>query len=238
MDDMTKHRPTPEATTATGTATEDPHDYLPAAGRDAFLPFYDVFTAVLGVAKVHRALIEQAHLADGQRVLEIGCGTGNLSLRAKRSRPGIELIGSDPDPRALAVAQRKARNIRGMSFERGYSQRLPYADASFDRVLSSLMLHHLDDDAKAATAAEIRRVLRPGGSLHLVDFTQQGHAHGAHGIHALLSRRMLESGHVAHSGGEDIVHLFTAAGLECTRTASRRHPVMGPYSYFQATRPR
>jgi ubiquinone/menaquinone biosynthesis C-methylase UbiE len=100
------------------------------------------------------------------------------------------------------------------------------------------MLHHLDDDTKAATAAEIQRVLRPGGSLHLVDFTQQAQAHGAHNVHALMSRRMLKSGHVAHSGGEDIVLLLTAAGLECTRTASRRHPVMGPYSYFRATRPR
>jgi|SRR5579883_453492 ubiquinone/menaquinone biosynthesis C-methylase UbiE len=234
MDYMTKHRPT----SATATTTEDRHDYLPAAGRDSLLPFYDLFTAALGVAKLHRRLIDQAELADGQRVLEIGCGPGKLSLRAKRMHPGIQLIGSDPDPRALALAQRKARNLKGISFERAYAQRLPYPDASFDRVLSSLMLHHLDDDDKAATAAEIQRVLRPGGSLHLVDFTQQAHAHGAHDIHAFLARRVLKSGHVAHSGGEEIVHLFTAAGLECTQTATRRHPIMGQYNYFRATRPR
>lgn len=234
MDCMTKHRPI----SATATAAEDPHDYLPAAGRDALLPFYDLFTAALGVAKVHRRLIDQAQLADGQHVLEIGCGTGNLSVRAKRTRPGIQLIGSDPDPRALALARRKARNLKGISFERGYAQRLPYADATFDRVLSSLMLHHLDDDAKAATAAEIQRVLRPGGSLHLVDFATQAHTRGAHNIHALLFRRARNSGHVAHSGGEDIAHVLAAAGLECTLTATRRHPVMGPYSYFRATCPR
>jgi ubiquinone/menaquinone biosynthesis C-methylase UbiE len=246
MDDMTKHRPMSDTATATDTVTatdtataaEDRHDYLPAAGHDALLPFYDLFTAALGVARVHRTLVDQAQLADGQQVLEIGCGTGKLSVRAKRARPGIQLIGSDPDPRALAVARRKARGLKGISFERAYAQRLPYPDATFDRVLSSLMLHHLDDDTKAVTAAEIQRVLRPGGSLHLVDFTQQVQTHGAHNIHALLSRRMLKSGHVAHSGGEDIVQLLTAAGLECTRTASRRHPVMGPYSYFRATRPR
>src|SRR5215469_11047301 len=105
MDCMTKHRPTSAPTstsTSASTIADDRHDYLPAAGRDAFLPFYDLFTAALGVSKVHRTLIDQARLADGLRVLEIGCGPGKLSIRAKRTHPGIELIGSDPDPRALA----------------------------------------------------------------------------------------------------------------------------------------
>ena len=110
---------------------------------------------------------------DGARVLEIGCGTGNLSVRVKRAHPGVELAGSDPDPLALARAQRKARDLTGIRFERGYAQQLPYPDASFDRVLSALMLHHLDHDTKAAAAAEVFRVLRPGGSLHLADFTGQ-----------------------------------------------------------------
>ena len=116
------------------------------------------------------ALIGQAELADGHRVLEIGCGTGNLTIRAKAcSSLGIEVIGSDPDPLALDRAQRKARRLSGIRFERGYAQRLPYADGEFDRVLSSMMLHHLDSDAKTAAAAEVFRVLRPGGRLHLVD---------------------------------------------------------------------
>src|SRR5262249_12966053 len=100
MDGMTQHRPT--------------HDYLPAAGRDAFLPFYDAFTAVLGAAKLHRTLIDQAELTAGQRVLEIGCGTGNLTVRAKRAHPDVELVGFDPDPLALARAQRKARRLAGI----------------------------------------------------------------------------------------------------------------------------
>lgn len=216
MGDMTKHHPTE-------------HDYLPAAGRDAFLPFYDLFTAALGVSTIHRTLIDQAALADGHQVLEIGCGTGNLSIRAKRAHPGVDLIGSDPDPLALARAQRKARDLKGIRFERGYAQRLPYPDATFDRVLSALMLHHLDQDTKAATAAEVLRVLRPGGSLHLVDFTGQ-----AHGVHGFLSRRVLKSGHVADNS---IPNLLTAAGLHCGETASHRLRIMGHITYYQATRP-
>jgi ubiquinone/menaquinone biosynthesis C-methylase UbiE len=217
------------------------HDYLPAAGRDAFLPFYDPLTALLGVSELHRTLIEQAGLADGQRVLEIGCGTGNLTLRAKRAHPGVDLVGSDPDPRALANAERKARGLDGIRFERGYAQRLPYPDAGFDRVLSALMLHHLDDASKAEATAEVRRVLRPGGSLHLVDFS--GHAHGLHGY---LAGRMMRSGHfseapedahgVGHSG-DGTLRLLDAAGFDCAVVASRRHRLLGQVTYYAATRP-
>jgi ubiquinone/menaquinone biosynthesis C-methylase UbiE len=225
MGDMTKLHPK-EA------AEQHRHDYLPAAGRDAFLPFYDLLTALLGAGKVHRTLIDQAELAAGQRVLEIGCGTGNLSVRAKRAQPGIELVGSDPDPRALARAQRKARRLTGIRFERAYAQRLPYPDASFDRVLSALMLHHLDQETKTAAAAEIARVLRPGGRLHLVDFTGQGH-----GIHGALSRRVVKSGHVADNVGDGIPKLLGTAGLVCTEVTTYRHPVLGQVTYYRAVRP-
>lgn len=224
MDHMTEHHP-----------TKDPghgRDYLPAAGRDAFLPFYDLLTTVLGVPKVHRTLVEQAGLVGGERVLEIGCGTGNLSVRAKRAHPGVELVGSDPDPLALDRARRKARDLGGVRFERGYAQRLPYPDATFDRVLSALMLHHLDNDTKASTAAEVLRVLRPGGSLHLVDFA--GHVHGVHGF---LAGRVLKSGHVTGDIGEGVPRLLGTAGLECTVVASHRHHVMGRITYYRATRP-
>lgn len=216
---MTEHRPTE--------AAADPrHDYLPAAGRDAFLPFYDVLTTALGVPKVHRRLIGQAGLASGQRVLEIGCGTGNLSLRAKRAHPGVDLVGCDPDPLALARAQRKARDLTGIRFERGYAQQLPYPDGTFDRVLSALMLHHLDPGTKVATAAEVLRVLRPGASLHLVDITGE-----MHGMHGLLARRVVRSGHLA---GHGIPQVLNAAGLNCTEAASHRHPVMGQITYYRA----
>jgi ubiquinone/menaquinone biosynthesis C-methylase UbiE len=205
------------------------HDYLPAAGRDAFLPFYDVFTALLGAGSLHRTLIGQADLAAGQRVLEIGCGTGNLSLRLKRRHPGVELVGSDPDPKALALARRKARRLDGIRFEHAYAQRLPYPDGSFDRVLSALMLHHLDPDTKTATAAEVARVLRPGGRLHLVDFT--GEAHGAHGF---LSRRVMQPERMA---GDGVLQLFGAAGLDCVRVSVRHHRVLGEVGYYRATRP-
>jgi ubiquinone/menaquinone biosynthesis C-methylase UbiE len=223
MDVMTEYHP---ARTAPGRG----HDYLPAAGRDALLPFYDLFTAALGVGALHRTLIDQAGLAAGQRVLEIGCGTGNLAVRAKRAHPGVEYVGSDPDPKALARAQRKTRGMAGIRFERGYAQQLPYPEGSFDRVLSALMLHHLDDDAKVAAAAEVRRVLRPGGSLHVADFGAE-----AHGLHGFLARRMSKSGHLGGNLDGGIPRLLNAAGFDCTEVATRSHPAMGRIAYYHAT---
>ncbi len=200
---MTKHHPD-----FVFWAKGNRHDYLPAAGHDALLPAYDLLARALGLRKVYRKLIAQAELTDAHRVLEIGCGTGNLTILVTRSHPAVEVIGSDPDPLALRRAQRKVAGLTGIRFEQGYAQQLPYADREFDRVLSSMMLHHLDDEAKNAAAGEIFRVLSPGGQLHLVDI-----------------------------GGEAIPGLLRGSGFDCELVDTHRHRVIGPLGFFRAKRP-
>ena len=217
MDFVTKHHP---------------HDYLPAAGHDALLPCYDVFSRLLGMNRVHETLIAQAELSDGQRVLEIGCGTGNLTIPVKRAHPAVDVTGSDPDPRALERAQRKARRLDGIRFEQGYAQRLPYADGEFDRVLSSMMLHHVGDDAKTVAAAEVFRVLRPGGRLHLVDIGGDMSADGG-----VIGRLIRRSPHAAGNLGDAIPRLLRGAGFDCTEVATHRQRVVGRLTYYRATRP-
>ncbi|MGV7852427.1 class I SAM-dependent methyltransferase, partial [Mycobacterium kansasii] len=107
-------------------------------------PLYDLLARLLGFTRVHEKLIAQADIGDSQRVLEIGCGTGNLVIRVKHAHPAAQLVGCDPDPLALRRAQRKSLQLTDIRFERCYAQQLPYPDGEFDRVLSSMMLHHLD----------------------------------------------------------------------------------------------
>lgn len=193
------------------------HDYLPAAGHDLLLPGYDLLTRLLGMPPAYDELVNAAELYDGAQVLEIGCGTANLTIMAKRAHPGVELTGLDPDPRALGRARRKASGLVGIRFEQGYAQELSYADGSFDRVLSSMMLHHLDSRVKAAAIAEGYRVLRPGGSIHIVDVV------GPH-----LS--------VAHDA-DVIPGLLRNSGFEYTAGGSRRLRVVGPVAFYRGIRP-
>jgi ubiquinone/menaquinone biosynthesis C-methylase UbiE len=209
-----------------------PHDYIPAAGHDAFLPGYDLLTRLSGFNRVHDRLIGQAELAANHRVLEIGCGTGNLTIRAKRTHPSIEMIGSDPDPLALRRAQRKMNRLSGIRFERGYAQRLSYTDGEFDRVLSSMMLHHLDNDAKAAAAAEVFRVLCPGGRLHIVDMGGNMTAHDG-----LSARLTLRSPLAAGNLGDAIPRVLRSVGFDCAEVDTHVQRFVGRLTYYRATRP-
>ncbi|KWX68325.1 class I SAM-dependent methyltransferase [Mycobacterium sp. NAZ190054] len=203
------------------------HDYLPAAGRDIFLPAYDVLVRVLGAHPAYDELIAQAELTGDLDVLEIGCGTGNITLRAVRAGASARITAVDPDPLALARARRKVGETDRVRFGVAYAQQLPFADGSFDRVLSSLMLHHLEEDVKAAALAEAWRVLKPGGRLHVVDV-------GGSGRQGLMSRL---TGHDHVAAGARLPQLIAAAGFDTSVVASRRLRLFGPVTYIRAVRP-
>jgi ubiquinone/menaquinone biosynthesis C-methylase UbiE len=190
-------------------------EYIPGMGKHYLLPLYDVVHHVFGLRPIHQEMIALAGLRDGLRVLDVGCGTGNL-LRSTGTRwPKVELSGMDPDPKALARARRKTlRAGLEVRLERGFAQEMPFPDDSFDRVFSSLMLHHLDTASKDALLAEVRRVLRPGGVLVLADVTVDGHGHG-HG-------RMRE--HLRDNEGDAVTRRIAAAGfaVEPRRTMALR----------------
>src|SRR5689334_10188378 len=140
--------------------------YLPAAGRDAFLPLYDPLTRLLGFTRAIRPLLTQAELAPGLSVLDVGCGTGTLAVLIKKEHAGVGVTGLDPDPKALELAVRKAARAGvDVRFDRGFGGALPYGDAAFDRVFSSMMFHHLGKNERTNTLREIRRVLKPAGRL-------------------------------------------------------------------------
>lgn len=115
-------------------------------------------------------LIRQAKLKPGHRILDVGCGTGTLVLMIKQMYPETEIVGLDVDPDMLKRARAKALAAGvEITFAEGSATDLPYGDGSFDRVFSSLMLHHLDREQKRKAVAECYRVLFPGGQLHVAD---------------------------------------------------------------------
>lgn len=140
-------------------------------------PFYDLGCALVGLGRRFRAqTLRHAALQAGERMLDVGCGTGVLTcLAAAAVGPHGRAVGVDPAPRMIAVALRNATHAYSHAeFHVGVIERLPFADASFDVVLSSLMLHHLPPELKRAGLAEVYRVLRPGGRLVVVDLDHPG----------------------------------------------------------------
>ena len=151
---------------------EKPKDYVTAAGSDWLLPLYDPFLRwVAREDTFKRRLIEEARIGPRNQVLDLGCGTGTLTLMIKHLHPDASVYGLDGDPKALQIAQRKAERAGAeIVLEQGFSYDLPHADGSFDRVLSSLVFHHLTREHKRETLREVRRILKPGGALLIVDF--------------------------------------------------------------------
>lgn len=209
--------------------------YIPAAGKRWLLPLYDPLLWLFGADAAKRPLIEQAEIKSGFRILDIGCGTGSMAVLIKKLHPDAEVIGIDPDPAALSIGRRKAKRA-GLSveFDRGFADHMPYADASFDRVFSSFMFHHLEAEVKSATLREIRRVLKPGGSLYLLDFVRE---HGSHSGTAGSGQLVHRHGALADRIEGRMTSIMDEAGLADAREVSRGKIFFGPIAYFRASNP-
>ena len=207
--------------------------FIPAAGHDRWLPFYDIGTSLLRVSVVHDALLAQADVRAGQHVLDIGCGTGTLAVRLKQRVPAAHVTGLDPDELALSRARSKAERAHvDILFVRGFADAIPSADGSFDRVLSSMMLHHLTDEEKAATLRDVHRVLKPGGSFHLLDFTTD-HTHPRGVIARLLHR---EGHHLHGQSSAQVLQMIRDAGFVNAMHLETRRTLFGPVAFHRAER--
>jgi ubiquinone/menaquinone biosynthesis C-methylase UbiE len=174
---------------------------------------YDLLVWLLTHGR-HRAfrkrLVDLARLAAGESVLDVGCGTGSLAIAAKR-QVGARgpVFGIDASPAMIARATSKAAKTGiDVSFKTAVAEALPFADAQFDVVLSTLMLHHLPRKVRHQCLHEIRRVLKPQGRVLVVDFA---HAQRKSGFLAHFHRH----GHV--DPGE-VTTLLDEAGLRAVES--------------------
>ncbi|MCA1562037.1 MAG: class I SAM-dependent methyltransferase [Acidobacteria bacterium] len=153
-------------------AGDVPGRYVYALGVRSLNRLYDpLFRLTMPEGAFRRQLLEQARLAPGVRILDIGCGTGTLLLEAFRSQPIAVLCGIDGDSSILELASNKiARVGADVRLVAGLANDLPFRSGWFDHVFSTLMLHHLTHAEKIATLSEAYRVLRSGGELHIADW--------------------------------------------------------------------
>ncbi len=233
------------------TPQERDRPFLPGAGKTWLLPFYDTFTRVAGIRALHQRAVGLAGIEPGHAVADIGCGTGNLSFAVLAARPTARVTGLDPDAAALRRAARKARRRGvGLTLVQGYADRIPAEDATLDHVVSSLALHHLDDDGRTAFARDALRALRPGGRVTIVDFggpastaDDTGHPHGHGPVHALrhlprlMRSRVARNPVVARNHGNGIVTLLTDAGFDDAREIAHTDHRFGRVTFVQAGRP-
>lgn len=146
--------------------------YIPALGHHWLTPLYDGVAALAGGGDYYlNALTDCAQFARNDRILDVASGTGNLAMAIKRRFPAAQVTALDCDADMLSrAAYKAARRRKGIQFVRAYAQNLPYSDACFDGVVSSLFFHHLDWEGKQQAAREMYRILRAGGTLHVLDW--------------------------------------------------------------------
>lgn len=208
--------------------------YIPALHFHWLTPIYDPLLK-WGMREdvIKRRLIDRAGIQPGDRVLDLGCGTGTLTLMIQRAQPGAEVVGLDGDPRVLAIAREKARRA-GMqiTWDEGLADSLPYPAGSFDRVVSSLMIHHLAHEVKRGAMQEVLRVLRPGGTFHVLDF---GRPHSLAMRLASLLVSLLEP--VRENLDGKLITILEEAGFNSVSEGERFATIVGPLSLYRAAKP-
>jgi ubiquinone/menaquinone biosynthesis C-methylase UbiE len=149
-------------------------EYIPALKYDWLTTSFDTFVRLTMPERQFRsALILQAGITAGRRVLDFGAGTAALSLLAKQLVPQSEVTAIDIDEKIIGIAKKKIALARmQINVDQYDGTSLPYSDGHFDTVISSLVFHHLARTRKELALKEIRRVLKPGGELHVADWGQ------------------------------------------------------------------
>jgi ubiquinone/menaquinone biosynthesis C-methylase UbiE len=210
-------------------------DYVPAAGWKRLTRLYDPIVATTMRERRFRGELAEAVAADlpnGGTVVDVGCGTGTFAIAFADQRRDARPIGVDGDPSILALARHKP-GAAVVGWREGLAGDLPLADASADAVTMSLMLHHLLPAAKHAALAEVRRVLRPDGRLHVADFSRP---------HDPLMRAAFAAIQIAdgfaqtrdHAAGR-LPEIIAAAGFDAVTSHTRIRTAFGSLEILTAT---
>ena len=147
------------------------HDYIPAAGHDRFLRFYDPLTRLLGAERMRERLLDAARIQPGERVLDLGCGTGwatRLLARLVADGPAGfgQVIGLDVSDEMIRRAREQSQDFDNVMYVWGPADKIPWEENYFDKVLSVESFYYYPDQERAL--AELFRVMAPHGKLYIL----------------------------------------------------------------------
>jgi ubiquinone/menaquinone biosynthesis C-methylase UbiE len=211
--------------------------YIPALRYHAFTSVYDpLIRWFLREDAFKGALIQQAQLEDGHRILDLACGTATLTMMVGEAQQNTEVYGLDADATILRISQHKlSRRESGILLLRGFSTRLPFAANSFDRVVTSLFLHHLNTADKRTTFEELLRVLRPGGELHVADW---GKAPNLPMRVAFYAVQLLDGFETTDDNAQGrLPYLIEEAGFDSVAQTCEYMTVLGCLALYAARKP-
>jgi len=197
------------------THTHGPESPAPTEGRlIRWASFYDVSVNIMTLGHADRLrllTLDQALLKPGESILDVGCGTGGVTIPAKiRVGENGSAAGIDPAPEMIAVARRKAQRAGiEIDFRVGVIESLPFPDETFDVVTSSLMMHHLPEHVRVKGLAEIWRVLKPGGRILIADMMRPSTS----SFKRFFTSLAFHHGHGVQFGIEDLPELLKEAGF-------------------------
>jgi ubiquinone/menaquinone biosynthesis C-methylase UbiE len=205
--------------------------YTPALRYRFLTPFYDTLLSLVMREDIFkRRLIEQAGLKSGMRLLDLGCGTATLTMMVKQMHPQVEVTGLDGDPEILRMARKKIeRADMDIALDLGMAFELPYPDEHFDRVISSMVMHHLSRENKTRTMTETRRVLKPEGEFHMVDFGVPANAYAR--ITAAVMRNFED---VNDNIEGRIISYICSAGFSQAEEMGHSDTFFGTLSFYKA----
>lgn len=141
-------------------------------GFDFLTPFYDTLMKIaMPEEMLKNALLEEAHIQPGQKVLDFGCGTATLTIMAKLKHPEATIVGLDVDEKILSIARKKIAQLGldiPINIYSGFN--LPFKYEDFDHIISSFVFHHLSTEQKKEILNQMHRILKSDGMLHILDF--------------------------------------------------------------------
>ena len=218
--------------------THEQEAYIPALKYQWLTSLYDpVLRWTMREDTFKRHLVKQAHIEEGHRALDLGCGTATLTLFIKQTHPEAEVIGLDGDQQVLEIARTKVAGA-GLNIKLDHKLAFDtsYADNTFDRVLSSLLFHHLTRENKSKVLKEVFRILRPGGELHIADW---GKAQNGLMRSAFLLVQILDGFETTADNVNGLLPaLMDEVGFENVRETAQYATIFGSLSLYRTRKPR